>query len=394
MSDLKNWYSGDGSYISSNYGPVFLLNSHHNVLRAFENGNSVKYSTVNKNDIINDNTQITTEQLTANSIEISKLFIMEYRTSKWQLYIDDYLALKSIICILLDQSLDLGIDNNPLMLDLTISEHLQQNRNKKFNTNALNTFNGNLTKQNFKLLASKTSSRSVCDKPSKNHEKSSISLIPAVSSVSGCIDAELSSDCYTTVNDAESNSIIKPSQSETKIQYTTSNANSNTVNNGLLWMNSFYYAKEFEQLQALLLWFPEEVAYKLTEIEYELFKSVQPIEYLRHVSLDMANFKVTRLTLLKTTTTTKTATSPNIANTNQTTPTVDSNNDNTKAQNKTVQDLILRYKEVSSWIKKLIQLQESPDKRLAITLSCIRCAITCWNIGNFNSAREIWLGLK
>ena len=61
---------------------------------------------------------------------------------------------------------------------------------------------------------------------------------------------------------------------------------------------------------------------------------------------------------------------------------------------KSVQDLIVRYKEVSSWIKKLIQSQPTAEKRLAIILSAIRCSITCWNIGNFNSSREIWLGLK
>jgi hypothetical protein len=61
---------------------------------------------------------------------------------------------------------------------------------------------------------------------------------------------------------------------------------------------------------------------------------------------------------------------------------------------KSVQDLIVRYKEVSSWIKKLIQSQPSAERRLAIILSAIRCAITCWNLGNFNSSREIWLGLK
>ena len=61
---------------------------------------------------------------------------------------------------------------------------------------------------------------------------------------------------------------------------------------------------------------------------------------------------------------------------------------------KSVQDLIVRYKEVSSWIKKLIQSQPTSEKRTAIILSAIRCAITCWNIGNFNSSREIWLGLK
>ena len=61
---------------------------------------------------------------------------------------------------------------------------------------------------------------------------------------------------------------------------------------------------------------------------------------------------------------------------------------------RSVQDLIVRYKEVSSWIKRLIQSQPSTDKRTSIILSAIRCAITCWNLGNFNSSREIWLGLK
>ena len=71
-----------------------------------------------------------------------------------------------------------------------------------------------------------------------------------------------------------------------------------------------------------------------------------------------------------------------------------SQNDSSIVYTKSVQDLIVRYKEVSSWIKKLLQSQPSADKRLSIILSAIRCAITCWNMGNFNSSREIWLGLK
>lgn len=56
---------------------------------------------------------------------MNKLFVIEFRTCKWYLQIDDFHSLKSITCILLDQSLDMGIDSNPLMLDLTISEHFQ-----------------------------------------------------------------------------------------------------------------------------------------------------------------------------------------------------------------------------------------------------------------------------
>jgi phosphatidylinositol phospholipase C epsilon len=128
---------------------------------------------------------------------------------------------------------------------------------------------------------------------------------------------------------------------------------------------------------------------RLTEVEYELFKQVHPIEYLRHATLDMNNFKYSLIA--------------NSVKQNQ--PNNSNLNDETQAQSceskgaqastfRTVQDLIVRYKEVSSWIKKLIQSQPTSEKRLAIILSAIRCAITCWNIGNFNSAREIWLGLK
>ena len=53
----------------------------------------------------------------------------------------------------------------------------------------------------------------------------------------------------------------------------------------------YKYEAEFEELQLALLWFPEEVAYRLTEVEYDLFKQVHPSEYLRHATLDMNNFK-------------------------------------------------------------------------------------------------------
>ncbi len=135
------------------------------------------------------------------------------------------------------------------------------------------------------------------------------------------------------------------------------------------------YEQEFQELQLMLLWFPEEVAIRLTEVEYELFKQVHPIEYLRHATLDMNHFKQYRSSR---------------ANGGKL---LDETLDNKDAP-KSVQDLIVRYKEVSSWIKRLIQTQPSAEKRLAIILSAIRCAITCWNIGNFNSSREIWLGLK
>jgi phosphatidylinositol phospholipase C epsilon len=138
--------------------------------------------------------------------------------------------------------------------------------------------------------------------------------------------------------------------------------------------------------------FPEEVAFRLTEVEYELFKQVHPIEYLRHATLDMNNFKYSLIAGDKKThlNSSQLSKEKNVAN--ESTATAASQSNNTVY--KSVQDLIVRYKEVSSWIKKLIQSQATSDRRTAIILSAIRCAITCWNIGNFNSSREIWLGLK
>ena len=350
ISDLKSWCSGNGSPMMNLVsGPVFLFNN-----------NKADIPNMKKNDNNNDNFVATSDQLVANSIDVQKLFLIEFRDTKWQLYIDDQSTLKSITCLLLDQSLDLGIDNNPLMLDLTIAGNFHHTRKKSI-----------IQKHtNFHFLRSKNEKQQLNQMNQSSNEKlkygdkSPLSTMPGGSSISGFFD-EISSDFLSA---SEVNSNITHNTMSLNVKPNEPNKPINNNNTRLT--NSYYYSKEFEQLQLIIFWFPEEVAYRLTEVEYELFKSVKPIEYLRHVALDAGN-----LAYLKTTVTT------------------DNNEDRLK-QNKTVQDLILRYKEVSSWIKKLIQSQESPDKRLAITLSCIRCAITCWNIGNFNSAREIWLGLK
>lgn len=46
---------------------------------------------------------------------------------------------------------------------------------------------------------------------------------------------------------------------------------------------------QVEELETLLklLHFPEEVALRLADTEYHLFYQVQPIDYLRHVTLDL-----------------------------------------------------------------------------------------------------------
>lgn len=50
--------------------------------------------------------------------------------------------------------------------------------------------------------------------------------------------------------------------------------------------------------------------------------------------------------------------------------------------------------QVSAWVTHIIITQPTHEDRKAV-LSCIlRLASTCWNIGNFNAAVEILVGLK
>ncbi|XP_023235323.1 uncharacterized protein LOC111634715 isoform X2 [Centruroides sculpturatus] len=116
------------------------------------------------------------------------------------------------------------------------------------------------------------------------------------------------------------------------------------------------YKDELEQLQALLH-FPEEVALQLTETEYELFYKVAPVHYIRQVTVDLSHYS-------------------------------------RSSSDYSVQSLIKRFNEVSSWVSHIIISQPTHEDRKAV-LSCIlRVAICCWNLGNFNSAVEILAGLK
>ncbi|CAF3718220.1 unnamed protein product [Adineta steineri] len=121
----------------------------------------------------------------------------------------------------------------------------------------------------------------------------------------------------------------------------------------------FCFSSDLEELKHLFD-FPEEVAIRLTEIEHEIFLSVPPLQYLRHLTLDMS--------LL----------SPH----------------DTSIQGKSIRILVQRFQAVGSFIQQLIVSQTSFQERKAIVTSIVRCAITCWYMGNFNSAMQILAGLK
>lgn len=113
---------------------------------------------------------------------------------------------------------------------------------------------------------------------------------------------------------------------------------------------------ELERLQ-YILHFPEEVAFQLTSTEYQLFYNIAPIDYIRYVGCDLAMITVA---------------------------------DNPSP----VKNLVKRLSEVSSWITHVIISQPTHEDRKNCLLAIIRVIDTCWNIGNFNAAVEILMGLK
>ncbi|CAG9772903.1 unnamed protein product [Ceutorhynchus assimilis] len=127
------------------------------------------------------------------------------------------------------------------------------------------------------------------------------------------------------------------------------------------------YCAELEELQELLH-FPEEVALRLADTEYQLFYQVPPIDYLRQVTTDLGG-------------TTGTSDPPISGNA-------------ASSSKSSVGTLIKRFNEVSAWITQLIISQPTHDARRAVVSCVLRVALSSWNIGNFNGAMEIIAGLK
>ncbi|XP_055677363.1 1-phosphatidylinositol 4,5-bisphosphate phosphodiesterase epsilon-1-like isoform X3 [Lutzomyia longipalpis] len=118
---------------------------------------------------------------------------------------------------------------------------------------------------------------------------------------------------------------------------------------------------ELEELQHVLH-FPEEVALRITDAEYQLFYQVPPVEYFKHVILELQG---------------ETAAVPP-----------------TPPPRSSIRGLQKRFDEVCSWVAHFIVSQSSQDERKAAFACLLRAALTCWNIGNFNGALEITTGLR
>ena len=399
MTDLKSWFSGENYY---DLTPFFFQNRRHHDSESSSTDGTMASMLKQQADLLNSSRLHKLANLfNKNKINPNKNFLIHFRNMKWQLQIEDDESLKSITCILLDQSLDIGIDNNPLMLDLTITDHFQ-NRYKLFSTtssqnNVRNStvyyqFNHHQSQiSNFYSKLRLNTVASVAMRASQNksvfssnsqkskleHSPSLVNIAasqphPDVISENGVDPANTASAAATataTVDLSSSKKASKVMNASIALQAfnvnqnsqydstvalgcvnSTSNLNSSNNQVASLYLKSCAkpakYEAEFQELQLILLWFPEEVAFRLTEVEYALFKQVHPSEYLRYASLNLNNAKSAMLAESA-----AAATVANVSSSNNKSELADqSDTKSIKLNNvsvKCVEDLLVRYKEVS-----------------------------------------------
>lgn len=401
MTDLKSWFSGENYY---DLTPFFFQNSsgrqHHHESTASIDATMASILKQQADFLNNSRLRKLANLFNKNKINPDKNFLIHFRNMKWQLQIDDDESLKSITCILLDQSLDIGIDSNPLMLDLTITDHFQ-NRYKLFSATSsqqnmrnstvyyqLNHHQSQISnfyskKRLNTAMTTRTEKKSVF---SSNSQKSRNDHSPSLSNAANQQQQvqhqqqEPQSDNFNSLINTTScgpntqatdektksktniNGSVQPVANNPVSHYESigglacinSTTNINGAGNAIYLTSSMKPAKyeaEFQELQLILLRFPEEVAMRLTEVEYELFKQVHPSEYLRYVSLNINNAKSALLA--------ESANKANeLANANttsmstdaQTSPSAIPKSKSIKLNNvstKSVEDLLVRYKEVS-----------------------------------------------
>ncbi|XP_015189292.1 PREDICTED: 1-phosphatidylinositol 4,5-bisphosphate phosphodiesterase epsilon-1-like [Polistes dominula] len=152
-------------------------------------------------------------------------------------------------------------------------------------------------------------------------------------------------------------------------------------------------SEELEDLHKLLH-FPEEVALRLTEVEYQLFYQVPPNEYLKQVAQDLNALQksASKPSPPPPPTPSPSCSSPSKANSS--TQTEEESSWPGATVFSSVQTLINRFNEVNSWVINVINSGTTVEERQAVLSCLLRVALTCWNTGNFNSAMEIIAGLK
>ncbi|XP_042119035.2 1-phosphatidylinositol 4,5-bisphosphate phosphodiesterase epsilon-1 [Peromyscus maniculatus bairdii] len=150
----------------------------------------------------------------------------------------------------------------------------------------------------------------------------------------------------------------------------TSMANSNTVPS-----SSAGISKELIDLQPLIQ-FPEEVASILTEQEQNIYRRVLPIDYLCFLTRDLSSPECqSSLPRLKASISASILTSQN-------------------GEHNALEDLVMRFNEVSSWVTWLILTAGSMEEKREVFSYLVHVAKCCWNMGNYNAVMEFLAGLR
>lgn len=150
----------------------------------------------------------------------------------------------------------------------------------------------------------------------------------------------------------------------------TSMANSSPVPS-----SSAGISKELIDLQPLIQ-FPEEVASILTEQEQNIYRRVLPMDYLCFLTRDLSSPECQRsLPHLKA------CISESILMSQS-------------GEHNALEDLVMRFNEVSSWVTWLILTAGSMEEKREVFSYLVHVAKCCWNMGNYNAVMEFLAGLR
>ncbi|KAM4702861.1 1-phosphatidylinositol 4,5-bisphosphate phosphodiesterase epsilon-1 [Rhinophrynus dorsalis] len=139
--------------------------------------------------------------------------------------------------------------------------------------------------------------------------------------------------------------------------------------------NAAGLSKELVDLQHLIQ-FPEEIASILTEQEQEIYRKVLPIDYLYFLTKDVSNIECeTNLPDIRSSLSTSLLKLKN-------------------GEQNTVEGLVARFNEVSSWVTWLILAAGSMEEKREVFSHVVHIAKCCWNMGNYNAVMEFLAGLR
>uniref|UniRef100_A0A2K6SGP4 Phosphoinositide phospholipase C n=1 Tax=Saimiri boliviensis boliviensis TaxID=39432 RepID=A0A2K6SGP4_SAIBB len=147
------------------------------------------------------------------------------------------------------------------------------------------------------------------------------------------------------------------------------------ANSNALPSSSAGISKELIDLQPLI-WFLEEVVSILMEQEQSIYRRVLPVDYLCFLTWDLGTPECQRsLPCLKA------SISALILSTQN-------------GEHNALEDLVVRFNEVSSWVTWLILTAGSMEEKREVFSYLVHVAKCCWNMGNYNAVMEFLAGLR